>query len=500
MNWNNGSRVLAIGIDAAEPTLIRQLIEQDKLPTLKSLLAEGKWLRVKSPAHIGSGSVWPTFITGEEATRHGVYGEWAWQPQQMAVHRYNGRNLTPFWKALTDEGLRVGLLDVPFAPFLGLSEGFELSEWGPHDLLEGRRKISPAAVNDLVSQSVGPHPLHLDRLDVEGARDHHGLTKLTDECLEGVKLRGALAQQLLSKTKPQFSVIVFTEIHHTGHYLWHTIAPDHALYQQPLFKNLPRLKWGLEDIYCEVDRQIGGLLETVGSDATVLAFSLHGMKPSHGVPTLLEPLLCELGYAKRTDWATKSWTERGLALIASAKRNSPSAVKKAYYKMLPPTTTHRIARPTMLASYHWEHTRAFALPADQHGWVHINLKGREVKGIVPPEQYEEICQELEQMLLGLKASDGRPVVHHVVRTAQNVDQAMDQILPDLVVHWEDTAFSTPLTLKDTGLQTEPAGKKFTGRHAVDGFCILKDPKRPYEGDTLPATEIHRVITRALKAG
>jgi len=66
MSTANGANVLAIGIDAAESTLVRQLIEQDELPALKSLLADGRWLRVQSPAHIGSGAVWPTFMTGAE--------------------------------------------------------------------------------------------------------------------------------------------------------------------------------------------------------------------------------------------------------------------------------------------------------------------------------------------------------------------------------------------------------------------------------------------------
>ena len=98
----NGAKVLAIGIDAAESTLVRQLIEQNEMPALKSLLADGQWFRVQSPAHIGSGAVWPTFMTGTEATTHGVYSEWSWRPETMSLSRYNGRHLTPFWKVLAE--------------------------------------------------------------------------------------------------------------------------------------------------------------------------------------------------------------------------------------------------------------------------------------------------------------------------------------------------------------------------------------------------------------
>ena len=121
------ARVLAIGLDAAEPTLIRELIEQGEMPALKALLEQGKWLRVESPASVGSGSVWPTFITGEDPSLHGVYGEWCWRPATMSLERYRGDDLIPFWKRLVDNGLTVGILDVPFAPLVGVAEGFEIS-------------------------------------------------------------------------------------------------------------------------------------------------------------------------------------------------------------------------------------------------------------------------------------------------------------------------------------------------------------------------------------
>ena len=88
--------MLAFAVDAAEPTLIRRMIEQDEMPALKSLLSEGKWMSVKSPADIGSGSVWPSFLTGEDPTVHGVYGEWCWDPDLMGIERITSRHLSRF--------------------------------------------------------------------------------------------------------------------------------------------------------------------------------------------------------------------------------------------------------------------------------------------------------------------------------------------------------------------------------------------------------------------
>src|SRR5687767_15095313 len=121
MKQSNRRRVVAIGLDATEPALVRRLIEEDELPALKRLLDGGAWSRVESPARVGSGAVWPTFFTGTEPAQHGIYSDWCWQAETMGLVRYDARGLVPFWKRLAQDGVRVGVLDVPFAPLVGLS-------------------------------------------------------------------------------------------------------------------------------------------------------------------------------------------------------------------------------------------------------------------------------------------------------------------------------------------------------------------------------------------
>src|SRR5712671_6341484 len=105
MDRTNGTDLLAIALDAAEPRLVRKLIDNGHLPTLAQILSTGRWLTVKSSADLGSGSIWPTFMSGEEPAVHGVYGEWLWQPETMDVSRYSGNTLAPFWKGLADNGI-----------------------------------------------------------------------------------------------------------------------------------------------------------------------------------------------------------------------------------------------------------------------------------------------------------------------------------------------------------------------------------------------------------
>jgi predicted AlkP superfamily phosphohydrolase/phosphomutase len=493
------ARVLAVGLDAAEPSLVRELMERGEMPALKGLLEGGAWLRVESPAHVGSGAVWPTFLTGEGPAAHGVYAEWSWRPETMGLTRYRGRGLRPFWKGLAEDGVTVGVLDVPFAPLVGLSSGFEISEWGAHDVLEGRTEFGPAGLAPLLTKEFAPHPLSLDRLDPAGPHDHGALRALAEGCAVGARLRGELGARLLAETRPRLAVVVFPEIHHAAHYLWHTRAPAHQFYAgDGARRESPPPARALAEVCRAVDGAIARLVEAAGPGAGLLVFSLHGMQPARGIPNFLGPLLCEEGFARLAGWRSLSWKGRAVSLLAAAKRRAPAPLKKLYYKSLPQRATQRLAQPTMLPAYDWSRTRAFALPTDQHGWVRINLAGREAAGRVAPAEYETVCAEVERTLRGLTARDGRPVVRDVLRPAGGVEQAMQSCLPDLIVHWADAAFDAPLKIKGARLEAVPTGLKFTGQHAPAGFCVARGVAG-LSGGTVRAEELHRLITETLRA-
>lgn len=495
---SKAKKVLAIGLDGAQPEFVRRLIDQGHLPNLQQLLRNGQWLRVQSTAYMGSGSVWPTFITGHDPTVHGVYGEWVWQPQNMDLTRYAGNELPPFWKNFEGQDLKVGILDLPFMPVVGLSHGFEVSEWGPHDVVEGKTVAGPRDVERII-EAHGRHPAAFST-SISGPDDYENLQKLAAACIEGAKLRGSLARSLIKETAPDFCLIVFPETHRSGHYLWHTAQTEHPLYRENGFANLKPVKPSLKDIYQEIDRQVGEILKSFPDDTSVMVFSLHGMQPSHGVPTFLGSVLTQTGYTKITDWRHQSLNALVRTVIANIKRLLPAPVKKLYYAIVPATTAHMVARSTMLPNYDWGRTRAFALPTDQHGWVRINLIGREAQGIVPPEDYVKICNELEDQIARLTLEDGRPVARKILRTATRAEDALTQTIPDLVIHWEDSVFESPLKIKGLPKAPENIGRKYVGQHSLEGFCILSANSTIKTSDPLPATGMGAMISSLLAAG
>jgi predicted AlkP superfamily phosphohydrolase/phosphomutase len=496
---NKNSSVLVIGIDAAESTLVRQMIEQNELPALGSLLAEGKWLEVRSPSLIGSGTVWPTFLTGEEPTAHGIYSEWKWLPETMNLRRYEGHHLTPFWQSLARQGVSIGVFDVPFAPPVGITRGFEVCEWWAHDSTAAGLQAGPDEIRSLVRESP-PHPLSANRFVTVTPGTRNNIEEFAAACCAGARLRGLLAGRLIGETNPQLSVVVFPEIHHAGHQLWHTIAREHPIYDG-LGHNGASAEPLLRDVYRAIDEQIGQLIRS--SADTVMVFALHGMRPALGFPAFLGPLLCERGFSQLTTWRSQSWTSRALSVFATIKRNAPVPLKKLYYEVMPSTVAYKLARPTMLPAYDWQNTRAFSLPTDQYGWIRVNLMGRESEGIVPPAAYEELCSELMEMLSTLTSETGELLVEDVTRTAADAESARVNPLPDLVVHWRDAAFASSLKLKGSKVPAQMVGRKSTGQHTSPGFCIYRGKEDSgasafrVESGVVAAKDLWRLIAASL---
>jgi predicted AlkP superfamily phosphohydrolase/phosphomutase len=115
---------------------------------------------------------------------------------------------------------------------------------------------------------------------------------------------------------------------------------------------------------------------------------------------------------------------------------------------------------------------------------------------VPPERYEEVCAEVEEALRAVKAEDGRPLVRDILRTAAGPREAATQLIPDLVVHWHDSAFELPARVGRLTLQAHPAARDQTGQHAPEGFCVWKGPGAP-AAETISATQLHLLIKGGL---
>lgn len=482
-----GTEILVVGLDAADSGLVRQLMAEGRMPNVARLAEGGSMVSVPSDEDGTDFDIWPRLISGSLALD--VFGFWLWDPQAMETVPFDTAPMKPFWTDLLAAGIDVGLLDVPFAPHQVTESGFSVSGWGPHDDTSAGVRSHPRSVGSIVGH-VPDHPFRPRPPIPSHPRDVEGLRRVASAALRGIGMRGELLRELTSRTSPRFVLAVFPELHHAGHYLWHTLGahgdPD---------LEVPAIEPSLAGLYQAADAEVGRLIEQV--DARVVhVFGMQGMQIARGVPRVLEPVLIDAGYAQPEGARTRSLAGHGRAALASLKRAAPAGLKARYHDRVPIETRLRLAQKTMIPRYDWSRTRAFALPTTGDGFVRINLEGRESQGCVTIAAYDDLCRELEERLLGLRTDAGERVIDHVVRPA--VVRDLDPIRnprPDLIAYWAGGAHHLPTRIADPGVTSLPDAPSRVASHRLEGFLVTSE--RVPDEQTLAPQDLAGFFTSGL---
>jgi len=153
-------------------------------------------------------------------------------------------------------------------------------------------------------------------------------------------------------------------------------------------------------------------------------------------------------------------------------------------------------QPPVWYSAHWPRMKAFALPSISHGYIRINVRGRERDGLISPSEYECFSHELIGHLNELRdARSGRPLVQKIVRTRKfALEDGSHLPDADLIVFYH----STPVDVIDSPSfgRIGPVPFARTGGHSNRGFAIIKaDGCAP--GSTLPQGHVRDLSTTIL---
>src|SRR5437879_3613428 len=128
------ARQLVIGIDAMEWQLVRRWASAGTLPTFRQLLERGAHAELSPTAAHLPDTVWASIYTGTNTAKFEKYFYVQYDPATMGLRMVPDDAITtpPFWKLLSDAGVRVGVADAPKFPVSALLNGFQITNWGAH--------------------------------------------------------------------------------------------------------------------------------------------------------------------------------------------------------------------------------------------------------------------------------------------------------------------------------------------------------------------------------
>ncbi len=460
------TRLLAIGLDAAEQSLIRRWMDSGELPTLAGLRERAVWGRTTNEPGLYTGAVWPTIFTGVSAARHGCY-----YYRQICNGTYRTAHFhpddlkyPPFWKALSDAGRRVAIVDVPKSMLTEDLNGIQVVDWGLHDPSLPTVRCWPPALAEEVTQRFGVDPVgQCDAADRSPAQ----YQDLRDRLIARIDRKRSLIEYFLQQGDWDLFLTVFGDSHCAGHQFWHLHDHENQSHEAA------GLGDPLKDIYIALDSAIGHLLDRVDTDTIVMVFTSHGFGTHCDANAFLDETLRRLEGLPNVHWPKVT-----------------QSLRSAYRSFLPVDLRTRL-RPVAAKAFNGvervddlsaardrQKRKCFMLPSnDNCGNIRVNLVGREPQGRVHPgADFDTFFASLAEDLLEIvNLETGQPVVKEVLKTADHYSGDRLDELPDIIVRYHR---GSPIrrihSTKIGSIEGESLSCR-TGDHRPEGLFFVSGP-------------------------
>jgi len=470
-------KLLFIGLDSAEPTLLERWSNEGLLPNIKAFQDSSAWTPIKTPPGFGNGVMWPSLLTGVNAGRHGRYfinqirsGSY----KQFLFSEDNDLKYKPFWDALSKAGKRVAIIDMVRTSLIEGLNGIQVADWTAHDRSGEARSWPPELIKE-VEAKFGKDPFQ-GCSEVKHDRSGEEYKVVRDNMLERIEMKTKMSCDYLKKDDWDLFVTVFADPHDVGHQCWHLHDANDLDHDPDWVKQHGD---PVKDIYIAIDKAVGTLLEQVGPETTVVLFTGPGMGPNYTGNFVLEKILRKL--EGRPD---------KFGIPASLIKKLP----KAFYR---PLSDVNIA----LMEYERSTRKAFAVVHNHNsGAIRINLAGREPKGKIKPGQ--ELDRYIEGLTKDLMAitdvHTGEPLVDEVIRISDSYHGENLDMLPDLLVVWKRDKPITAVHSPKIGELDGPFRTTRSGDHTPRAvFMVRGEGIETGEKDAVPVENVAPTITSML---
>jgi predicted AlkP superfamily phosphohydrolase/phosphomutase len=424
------ARLLVIGLDAAESTLIERWVSEGDLPTFAMLKAKGGVSRLANSLETLPGAIWPELTTGRSCGKVPLY----YHPCQLhtgesRIRPILAEEVNPYdyyWTLASSAGYRVAVIDQPQTVKAAQFNGVQLFEWGLHDRNFEIASDPPELLKELRAVH-GDHPITSCDLHGESLA---GYERLLRNLLNGVQRKTSLLLDILHREKWDLFTCVYGETHCVGHQFWHFQDERAKGYDSAASAELCG---AIRSVYREIDKGIGQLIRAAGDDATVLVVASHGMGPYIGGYQLLPEVLVRLGMGSAEDNRVTRILRVFKRTVTHMPRQLQPFLRRLGYTRAARSVENKAGG--LIDPLDSPRTRAASLRNNRCGAIRLNIAGREPFGRVQlGSEADALIVELRKELLALEdPTTGQPIVKRVVSAAEAFGPDHHPDVPDLMV-------------------------------------------------------------------
>jgi predicted AlkP superfamily phosphohydrolase/phosphomutase len=492
-------RVLVIVLDGVDIGLVDRYLAHGQLPALRSLRDRSARFLLEHGAAARTGLAGEHFVSGLTPEAAGRSSVVVVDPATYDVWQERAK-FEPFFARLDT---RCVVFDTTYTDLDRAPEAVGLVAWGAHD--PGTTTTAHPA--DLLDE-IPPYP-SAEWMYAVPWNSVESTCAMGDGLVEAVATRSRVARRLLAERFADWELAIVStgEAHSAAEAFWHGVDPTHPLHAIP---SAPAAAEQLAHVYREVDRLVADLVATAGP-ARVVAFSMGGMGPNESdvacmvlLPELLFRWAC---HDTRLD-VPRAWSDhpRDIALLPDdvsweaasegwypapepTSRSVVRALRSRVERRLrasrragaspgrvPPGALSIAWQPAARYRDMWPHMAAFAVPSYYDGRIRVNLRGREQRGRVEPDDYPRVLDELEALVRACRdPCTGEPVVASVERATGDTG-SLPGTEADLTVVWNtgvcafehpDHGLIGPVPYRRTGGHTGPYGFAWIAGDGVD---------------------------------
>jgi predicted AlkP superfamily phosphohydrolase/phosphomutase len=261
-------RVIIIGFDGLEPTLVKKWVDQGRLPTFKRLMSEGGFGNLMTVLPPSSASAWTSAMTGVNPGKHGIYGflkTTSSDPAAPALFNTSlDRGFKPVWEVLGDYGRRSCLINIPLSSPADSLNGVMIAGF-PHASDDTRSYYWPKSLEKVL----GDYSFDAFRVTCAKNREERFLTKMTAIASERLNL----GLRLFEGDDWDLYWLVFTFPDRYQHYMWKYMDPNHPMYD-PI--NGPIYGDRIEAAYVMADGYLAEFMNRMGENDLLMVMSDHG--------------------------------------------------------------------------------------------------------------------------------------------------------------------------------------------------------------------------------
>ncbi len=391
------------------------MMNEGLMPTLQHLIETGSSGILKSTAPPITPAAWTTFMTGMGPGRHGVIDFEHYDPKTntLAFNSTFEIKEKTIWQILSENGFKIGSIHLPMTYPPQPVNGFVISGFETPSI--NAEFTYPPELKQIILKEIPDYSYSTNwQRGILGGRSKFGenLEYIKRSFHQGVKL----AQIGIKHYQPDVMMVLFKLVDNIQHKCWKYLTAEGAI-------KYPTQRRMVNSCFAELDKCLAQLVDMAHeNDATVLIMSDHGHGSLDGrvQPNLL---LKRWGYLQFTSNVSQAKTR--------LKHIISRITKKKGSRFSQPSTGIEAD-----LAVDWSKTRACVMHAGMYGFLYINLKGRQPMGVVEPEEYEPLRDELiEKFLQARDEKFGEKIFEKVVKPEElyNCKRDDNPNMPDLML-------------------------------------------------------------------